>query len=237
MKKTLFGILLSLAMMLGLLPGMSLTAYAFDITIYVGGQALSNSGAFVSGGEGKATLTYDGKGNPVLTLENYTYSGVGHEGAAIRYDGMSPLTIELEGNNSVTHEAGSEDTSAGICSANNADLTITGDGSLTVVGGNINGKGRSYGIVTAKGNITISGGTVTATSGSAQTSYAIYANEKAVTISGGRVTAKSGSAQYCAGIVGTGGVFISNAEVEAWARWTTAKPSWTKRQATVRIRL
>ena len=168
---------------------MARRAYAYNVTIYVGGQPLSNPGASVSGGGGTATLAYDDNDNPVLTLNNYTYSGTGHSGAAIYYVYSSPLTIVLVGNNSVTHEADSGDTSAGILIANDTDLTIAGTGSLTVAGGNTNGK--SYGVGSAGsagGNITISGGTVSAT---------------------------SGSAQYCAGIVGAGGVVISNAKVEA----------------------
>ena len=157
-------------------------------------------------------MTYDGDGKPVLTLNNYTYSGTGHLNAAIYYDSLSPLTIVLVGNNSVTHVADSGDTT-GIFIGSDVDLTIEGTGSLTVAGGNIN-SGRSCGVGSRSGNITISGGKVIATSGSAQTSYAIYASEKAVTISGGEVIATGGSGQYSAGILG-GGVVISNAEVDA----------------------
>ncbi|MDO4798551.1 MAG: hypothetical protein Q4A01_11110 [Coriobacteriales bacterium] len=85
--------------------------------IHVGEKDLSGDDNSVSGGEGTATLTYDGSSNPVLTLNNYTYSGTGHSNAAIRYDGSLPLTIVPVGNNSVTHAADSGDASAGILQA------------------------------------------------------------------------------------------------------------------------
>ena len=104
MKRILAVFLCLCLICMGGVPG---SARADTVILYVGGTALVQDGSSVTGGSGTATLTYE-DGNPVLTLNNYTYSGQGSSDTAIYYySHTAPLTIRLVGNSSVTHVAGS----------------------------------------------------------------------------------------------------------------------------------
>ena len=105
--------------------------------IWVGGEQLSENNL---SGEG---WSYDVDTN-VLTLNNYEYSGAGYKNAGI-YANQN-LTIELIGDNSITHVADENKLSAGIL-VSGADLNISGSGTLTANGGNATGsRNSSYGI-------------------------------------------------------------------------------------------
>ena len=173
--KRLTAILLCLCMALTLLPA---TAWAADgETIHVGGVTLTggadtpayaktdNSGNVTveSASEDAYNIKWDGT---TLTLDNANISG-GHEfsgswdsgSAAIYYSGQDDITLKLSGNNTVTGPGGGIGVSCGIYADGN--LTIDGDGTLNVSGGEVSANDAySYGIFTPH-DITISGGTVT----------------------------------------------------------------------------
>ena len=95
------------------------------------------------------------------------------------------LKIELMGDNTVTGR------SCGIDS--NGDITISGSGTLAVIGGDVSENGyASYGIYAGGGNVTVEGANVTATGGNIDDdSYGIYAGGD-VTVEGATVTASGG---------------------------------------------
>ena len=190
--KKLIGILLTLALVLGLLPGMRLTAYAttyvHDYFLWVGDSHVTSENL---SGEG---WSFD----PVsftLALNDFTYSGPGHEKAAIYYSVDYRLKIVLQGTNSITG------TDAGICLYYDtyATLEITGSGSLTAEGG-------TTGIISRKG-ITVNGGTITATGG--QYGIIVHKTGENLTIKNCELTAVGGEKGIAAtkvinAIAGTG---------------------------------
>ena len=134
-------------------------------------------------------IKWDGE---TLTLKGATITQGALGGAAIWYYQDSDLNIALVGTNTVTGPSGSgSGASYGIFAWDPnelIDLTISGDGSLTVTGGGtVSG---SFGIRTD--NLIVQSGTVNATGGDgAEDSYGISAYD--VTISGGDVTATGGT--------------------------------------------
>ena len=130
-------------------------------------------------------IKWDGE---TLTLKGATITQGALGGAAIWYYQDSDLNIALVGTNTVTGPSGSgSGASYGIFAWDPnelIDLTISGDGSLTVTGGGtVSG---SFGIRTD--NLIVQSGTVNATGGDgAEDSYGIYADY--VTINGGAVNA------------------------------------------------
>lgn len=105
-----------------------------------------------------------------LTLNNYTYEGVGYQyeeanedgdillsSAAIYYDSDFDLTIVLEGNNSFTNTM-CEDAGEGYGIWNNmSNLTITGIGLLTINSGNDGIRGE-YNVIIENGTVIIHSG-------------------------------------------------------------------------------
>ena len=184
-----------------------------DLNIYVGGVGLTGSadtpayaltnesGAVTTtdAGEDNYNIKWDGE---TLTLKNAAIRG-GHqfrpgESAAIYYSGQDDITLKLSGNNTVTGPGGGDtEVSCGVYAG--SDLTISGDGTLNVSGGEVSANDAySYGIFTPC-DITISGGSVTAEGGTASTTGASYAESFGifahnVTISGGAVNADGGTA-------------------------------------------
>lgn len=121
--RKLLSFLLTLAMVVGLMPGMGLTAYADseattlgEDTLYVAGVDITKDSDGIIDSNvtgvtgGTATLTYE-KGIPVLTLSNFNYSGTGEttsdkieygpEYAGIYYLGTETLVIRLSGTNEI----------------------------------------------------------------------------------------------------------------------------------------
>ena len=166
MKKRFFGVLLSLMMVLGLMPGMSLTAYAGEnYNLYVGGTQVTRANAGNIDGNNKASYNAETK---TLTLNGYSYSGNGYSVYGDYYasiyagDDLEDLTIVLSGTNSITNTAGRY----GYAIRTETDLTITGSGTLIAAT-----TGESCtGIYSSNGKVDISGITVTA-SGSDGISY------------------------------------------------------------------
>ena len=185
---------------------------ALEGDIFVGGVGLTSSEgnpAYAKTGADGAVTTEGANANDynikwdgsTLTLNNATITQGALGGAAIWYYRDSDLNIALVGANTVTGPSGSgSGASDGIFAYGPTeliDLTISGDGSLTVTGGGtVSG---SFGICTD--NLIVQSGTVNATGGDgAEDSYGIYAYND-VTITNGDVTATSGdSADYSCGI-------------------------------------
>ena len=194
------------------LGGFTMSAKADLVCVHVGGTELSEDGSSVTGGSGTATLTYE-NGNPVLTLNDYTYSGAGHniDHAAIYYSDFAPLTIRLAGTSSVTHVSGATDQrSCGFYSTyRNAAITIEGDGSLELYSGS--SQWHSYGMEVS-GPLTILGGQVKAVggnlniSGSSGYSFGISC-EESLSIQGGTVIATGGNVNVENPVTGRGDVF------------------------------
>jgi LPXTG-motif cell wall-anchored protein len=160
MKKRFFGTLLSLVMVLG----MSMTAYADNYNLWIGGMQVTSANAKSSD---HPTWSYD-VGTKTLTLNGATISGgnPSSEDAAIYAKGE--LTINMTGNNTVTGPENPNDQSRGVYVNDGDDgriqvlLTITGSGTLTATG-HPSSK-YSYGISTGAsntdtGDITISADT------------------------------------------------------------------------------
>ena len=179
--------------------------------IFVGGVGLTSSEgnpAYAKTGTNGAVTTEGANANDysikwdgaTLTLNNATITQGALGGAAIWYYRGSDLNIDLVGTNTVTGPSGSgSGASYGIFAWDPnelIDLTISGDGSLTVTGGGT--VSESYGICTD--NLIVQSGTVNATGEDVnatgedgeEDSYGIYAYND-VTISGGAVTATGGT--------------------------------------------
>ena len=173
--KRFFGILLGLALVLGLLPGMSVTAYAgSDPVLWVGDTQVVGGETPTTSGTG---WSYDAD-TQILTLSGATINGVATEeriDAAIYAENMN-LTIDVTGDSTVTGPNGDFSASAGIY-VKWGHLTITGNKKLTAKGGTA---GDSYGVY-AYGNVTVNG-TLEATGGVAKASRGVHANN--VTVDG-----------------------------------------------------
>jgi|GEM_PF-2757113 len=127
-----------------------------------------------------------------LTLTDANITGAaepGHPNDSAGIFHATPLTLKLVGENTVS----SSDTSGHSNAIDGTDfnLTITGTGSLTAIGGK-SSEGSSYGIYT-EGELTIDSGAVTASGSDGYFSLGIYGNS-GVTINGGTVTAIGGAA-------------------------------------------
>lgn len=158
--------LLTLAMVAGMLPAVSITALAATPGITIGPGA---------SGPDDGTWSYDETSN-TLTLKGYT-------GGCIQLN--TSVTVMLEGENTITVHESSGDAVCGINSQGSNGLTIGGTGSLTI---DVSHTTRpTYGIH-AFGVLTMSGGTVniTASSDSAQV-YGVY-GDAGVALEGGSLT-------------------------------------------------
>ena len=214
MTKKITGFILSFVMafaMLAFIPQLTTPVHA-EIeggSLYLATRPLSEDGEVITDNNGgTATLTFDNDGNPVLTLKNYTAEGNFYGSAVLYYTGTNPLTITLEGEN--TLRLTGEDylgNSYGIYSSQtSASITINGTGTLYVSGGNITESTfyqlSSRGIY-ASGLLTISNGEVHAAGGNVTVKfYHPYAQahsygietSSGLTICNGKVYAEGGTA-------------------------------------------
>ena len=165
-KERFFGILLSLALMLGLMAGMSLSAHAeTTYDVWVGGvQVTSANRDNVLAGDpinnGRVSFAPATETTPAtLTLNGATITSGSYKSAAIYAGGN--LTIDVTADSTV---AGPEaDNSYGVY-VRNAMLTVIGAGTLTAEGGTatLYSYGvRAFGDVTVNGTLTGTGGAVT----------------------------------------------------------------------------
>ena len=196
--KKLLSFLLTLAMLVGLMPGMSLTAYAEGTAVDLStltGNYTATDGDVLSG-------TASGKTVTIPAGATVTLNGVNISNGSITCSGNA--NIILLGSNSVT--TATNEKAAIKIGGSGTTLTITGSGSLTAQGGQ-----SAAGIGTDRngtgGNIVINGGTVTATGSGGGAGIGTGETYKStnkcgtITINGGTVTATG--VGYAAGI-GTG---------------------------------
>ena len=144
------------------------------------------------------TIEANGKNDKVeVTLKDVNIDTSSRNNAAVSVTGSGNTTIKLDGDN---HLAGGN----GIDSNSSGSLTISGDenDSLTAQGGD-----SRNGIYSVSGDVTISGGTVTATGGNSTGSYGSGGDgihSGSLTISGGTVTATGGDSTGSNGLGGRG---------------------------------
>ena len=161
------------------------------------------------------TVTIDAGSDKVeVTLKDVNIDTSSRNKAAVSVTGSGNTTIKLDGDNHLTG-------GNGIYSNSSGSLTISGDenDSLTAQGGD-----RRNGIYSVSGDVTISGGTVTATGGNSTSSYGSGGDgihSGSLTISGGTVTATGGGSTGSNGLGGrgiysnSGGVTVSDGTVTA----------------------
>ena len=161
------------------------------------------------------TVTIDAGSDKVeVTLKDVNIDTSSRNKAAVSVTGSGNTTIKLDGDNHLTG-------GNGIYSNSIGSLTISGgeNDSLTAQGGD-----SRNGIYSVSGDVTISGGTVTATGGNSTGSYGSGGDgihSGSLTISGGTVTATGGGSTGSNGLGGrgicsdSGGVTISGGTVKA----------------------
>ena len=158
------------------------------------------------------TIDANGKNDKVeVTLKDVNIDTSSRNKAAVSVTGSGNATIKLDGDNHLTG-------GNGIYSNSSGSLTISGDenDSLTAQGGD-----SRNGIYSVSGDVTISGGTVTATGGNSTGSYGSggsgISSSSGVTVSDGTVTANGGNGGNVSGdgIRSDGGVTISGGTVKA----------------------
>ena len=161
------------------------------------------------------TVTIDAGNDKVeVTLKDVNIDTSSRNKAAVSVTGSGNTTIKLDGDNHLTG-------GNGIYSNSSGSLTISGDenDSLTAQGGD-----SRNGIYSVSGDVTISGGTVTATGGNSTSNYGSGGDgihSGSLTISGGTVTATGGGSTGSNGLGGrgicsdSGGVTISGGTVTA----------------------
>ena len=173
----LLSLLLTLAMVLGMLPAMSMTAFAAEPGISLSGADSDKSGTGWSYTASSQTLTLNG-----------------YNGGYIQGTGFGTLNLVLEGTSTITVD---DSNAKGIALDNNQNLNISGSGSLT-----INATGGSnliYGIECNK--FTMTSGTVIINANSSRMVYGVNANSS-LSVTGGKLTANitgtsDGSGLYC----------------------------------------
>ena len=173
----LLSLLLTLAMVLGMLPAMSMTAFAAEPGISLSGADSDKSGTGWSYTASSQTLTLNG-----------------YNGGYIQGTGFGTLNLVLEGTSTITVD---DSNAKGIALDNNQNLNISGSGSLT-----INATGGSnliYGIECNK--FTMTSGTVTINANSSKMVYGVNANSS-LSVTGGTLTANisgttDGRGLYC----------------------------------------
>ena len=169
----------------------------------------------ITGTSNQNTVTIDtGSDKVEVTLKDVNIDTSSRNKAAVSVTGSGNTTIKLDGDNHLTG-------GNGIYSNSSGSLTISGDenDSLTAQGGD-----SRNGIYSVSGDVTISGGTVTATGGNSTGSYGSGGDgihSGSLTISGGTVTATGGGSTGSNGLGGrgicsnSGGVTISGGTVTA----------------------
>ena len=226
MMKKIMSILLSLALVLGLLPTIAMADEAYPTYVNVPNSAgniiqlsdkkyLASNNATSAGENWSDGIDYVARydaSSGTLYLKGYEGGLNGSSGivTGISASNEEAITISLSGTNSIT-VSGSGDAVRGITAGT---LTITGDGSLTVKSKATNDS--TYGIYAEKGmtisaNVDVSA--ISETTG--YSAYGLYANNGNITLNGSdmKVTAKTNNADSskangiyaCRGAVNVGG--------------------------------
>ena len=212
MKRRIGACLMALAMIVTMLPGLSITAKAATDYGLVVDYARVTSDR--TSGDG---WSYNPTTN-TLTLNGYSYSKDGWVDGS--YSGgiyaQSNLTIELIGNNSVDNTfSNAYCWNCGIYVK--GSLTIKGNGSLTTKGG---GDRVSYGIKANR--LTVNSGTITALGKTARESNGIDISEDII-VNGGVITASAATSTEgdAFGIACRGSFTMNGGRVKATAENTT----------------
>lgn len=122
MKRKILSILLCIAVCITMMP---VAAYAADIStgIRIAGTTVTSEGNVTGDNIASGTVSYEVEnGNRILTLMNATING------QIYITGSDPVTIKIEGTNTITGPSGSTAEDSGIY-LTTAKLTISGDDS------------------------------------------------------------------------------------------------------------
>ncbi len=147
--KRLCGILLGLSLVLGLMPWMSLTAYAeTQYNVWVGGTRVTSA---TMSGEGWSYTPASGETPATLTLNGYdnhdqVYAWKENDSISAAIYSKEALKIVLSGTNNVTNESTNTTAIEGIVVM--SDLSITGTGTL-----NIKSKGSGIVAFTSNGEV------------------------------------------------------------------------------------
>lgn len=170
MKKKLLAILITLCMIIALFPQVAMVSKAEDTPLYVGGIEIldgvwyknadismeTNADGSISSGTAEDYNVYYSEGN--LYLNGFVYDGLGYQyvdrefiDSAIIYSEGS-INIVLENENSIRCQSSEVDANNAIYSPL-SDITVTGDGSLTI-------DASAYGIYADEMNLTIRGVTL-----------------------------------------------------------------------------
>lgn len=166
-RNRLASIIITAALMIALLPA---TAFAADYDLWVGGVRVTDTNKDnITGTPGAATFDSD---TNTLTLNNYSYTGVGYEfdnafgapSAAAIYSGLESLSITMNGANCLTNNA-TDKNSYGIYANSQLEITEESSGSLDVIGGDTSK--RSIGIYIYDNDFEVNGGKVTTVGGEA----------------------------------------------------------------------
>ena len=189
-----------------------------DFTIGDGSAALALLNAAKT--EGAADSEWD-PATSTLTLKGVDFTTSAQ--TAVKLPDGATIVLADGTENTIANVHGLIGSSVGIQS--NGNITIHGSGTLTVTAGTAAQK--SCGIYSPDGNVTIKGGTVTATGGetteASWVSCGIYAY--GVTISGGTVTATGGKAATNSCGIDAYGVTISGGTVTATGGEATGEAS------------
>ena len=164
-------------------------------TLTVGDTEVLNGGYWTTDGSGKLTATdsttdynvkYD-SATGTLTLKDATITGVAstYFGAGIYVEG--DLTIMLIGSSSITGVQPSLNANSGGIIVSKGNLTVIGDGSLTVNAADGKDSNRSYAIQVDY-DMTQQGGSITCNGGKGSFSYGMYLNGKLI-VHQGSITA------------------------------------------------
>ena len=248
MKKRVFGILLSLALVVGMVPVLSQTAYAIsgteDYPLWIKGTHVTSANMKDVLGDGK--VSYDPDAN-ILKLKGANITADSekqYRGAAIYYeDKENDLTVDSTAASTVKAAGG--DDSHGIYSmyrslAFNGTLNVAGGVNGIVCNGNnltVNGKltatGKEVGIYLDDGDITVNSGADLSAAGDVITGIAVNDNSGTVTIKeGAKVSSVGGKAGAIDGLVknaitGTGWTNAAGTEGEAKIPVNTAGQTLT----------
>lgn len=212
MKKKAWACLMALAIALTMLPGMAVKAEAAtSYDVWVGDVEVTSA---CTSGKG---WSYDAK-SKTLTLENFECRAkgkdIGRGTGALAV--LGDLKLVLKGKNYIENtttkaESKGENWNCGIYVT--GTITISGDGSLEVSGG----EGfTSHGM--SVGSLAVNGGQITSIGKEAQGSSGIFART-AVTVNNGNLTAtaKTSTAGTSRGIECNGSVAINGGKVNATA--------------------
>ncbi|WP_455721484.1 MBG domain-containing protein [Agathobacter sp.] len=210
-KKKIWAYLLTLAMVVTMLSGVSVTAKADDVTSYdlwIGDQEVTSDNLSGTG------WSYD-PDTSTLTLDNYQYEGIGHksENTGVICS-QNKLNLVLRGSSSIKNTSSSGSWNCGIY-VSSGNLTISGSGTLNVTGGT---GFTSHGISVYSGDLTISDATINANGQEANGSSGIFSGGSVIINSGNvTATANTSNAGTSRGIECNGSFIMNGGSVTATA--------------------